>query len=184
MGKFGLSATEIGSRIGASPLEVNRLLKDQGFLYGEPGAYGLTPKGEEFGVQRSHDNGYGGYAARSWETTHFDPSITDVIDASPEKLAKVRSDISADKQAQKEARKVAQAEAEANFHAFEAKKRAAETQEEIDPQKVLLLAAGALALGLTTKGVQKCVGWYKRHRAEKAEKAESEQSDSTGPEAN
>jgi hypothetical protein len=173
VGKFGLSAAQIGSLIGATAMEVNRLLKNQGFLYGEPGAYGLTPKGEEFGVQRPHDNGYGGAAARSWETTHFDPRITDVLDASPEKLEKVRADISAVRQAQKAARKIAQAEAEANFQAFQAAKEAADTQYEIDLQKVLLVGAGLAAAVGTTIGVSKAVGWYKHKRVEKAAEEES-----------
>ena len=179
MGKFGLSATDIGLRIGATAVEVNRLLKDQGFLSGEPSAYGLTSKGEEFGVQRSHDNGYGGYALRSWETTHFDPSITDVLDSTPEKLAQVRVDISAHKQAQKAARKIAQAESEANFQAFQANKEAAELQYEIDPRKVWLVVAGVLVAAGTTYAVHKGVRWYKRKKAEKAVQAESDRGSGT-----
>lgn len=167
--KLGLSVTDIGSQIGATAVEVNRLLKDQGFLYGEPGAYGLTSKGEEFGVQRSHDNGYGGSAFRSWETTHFDPSITDVLDSTPEKLAKVRVDISARKQAQKAARKIAQAESEANFQVFQANKEAAELQYEIDWRKVWLVVAGVLVAAGTTYAVYKGVRWYKRKKAVQAE---------------
>jgi hypothetical protein len=174
VGKFGLSATEIGLRIGATPMEVNRLLKDQGFLDGEPGAYGLTPKGKEFGVQRSHDNGYGGIAYRPWETTHFDSSITQVLDSTPEKLAKVRVEISAAKLAQQAASKIAQAESEAKFHAFQAEKEAAELTYEIDPRKVLLVVAGVVVAVGTAIGVYKGVQWYRRMKAEKAAQAESD----------
>ncbi|CAN7573889.1 hypothetical protein LJR078_004327 [Arthrobacter sp. LjRoot78] len=152
-------------------MEVNRLLKDQGILYGEPGAYGLTSKGEEFGVQRYHDNGYGGFAHVSYETTHFDPSITDVLDSSPEKLAKVRADISADRQAQRAARKSAEAEADANFRASEADKETAEAENDIDP-KVWLMVGGTLVAIITFIGVKKGIDLYKRKKAEKAEKAE------------
>lgn len=180
MGKFGLSATEIGSRIGATAVEVNRLLKDQGFLYGEPGAYGLTSKGEEFGVQRSHDNGQHGLLYHvSYETTHFDPSITDVLDSSPEKLAEVRAGISADRQAQRAARKSAQEEEEANFQASRADKEAVETQYDVDPTKVLILAVGLLTAIGTAIGVTKSVEWYKRRTAEKAAQAETSSDAST-----
>lgn len=168
MGKLGLSATEIGSQIGASAMEVNRLLKDQGFLRGEPGAYGLTPKGEEFAVQRDHDNGYGGLAYRSWTFTHFDPSITNVLDAAPEKLAKVRADIAADKEARKLADKIAQDEAEANFLAAQAEKKAAATQYEIDPQKVILLVGITLVAVASAIGVREGIKWYKRKKAARA----------------
>lgn len=164
MGKFGLSASEIGSRIGATAVEVNRLLREQGFLRGQPGAYGLTAKGEAYGVQRFHDNGYGGSALRQWDTTHFDPSILDVLDSSAEMLAKVRSDISADKQAQKAARKNAQAEAEKNFLAFQAKKgsEAAQSHNRPDWRNELLLAASNVAARITASGVRKGIEWYKR----------------------
>lgn len=182
VGKFGLSATEIGSRIGASAMEVNRLLKDQGFFYGEPGAYGLTSKGEEFGVQRSHDNGQHGVYHVSYETTHFDPRITDVLDSSPEKLAKVRADISADRQAQRAARKIAEAEEDANFQASRADKEAAETQYEIDPNKVVILVVGILAAIGTAVVVTKSIEWYKRKKAEKAAHAETSSDTSSGEE--
>jgi hypothetical protein len=148
-------------------MEVNRLLRDQGFLRGQPGAYSLTSKGEAFGVQRSHDNGYGGSALRAWETTHFDPSIIDVLDSSPEMLSKVRADINADKQAQKAARKIAQAEADENFLAFQANKESegAQTRDQPDWRKVLFLAASGLAVSVTTAGVRKGVGWYNRKKA-------------------
>lgn len=162
-----LTARGIGRLIGATDVEVNYLLKDQGFLYGEPGAYGVTPKGKEFGVQRLHDNGYGGSAHRSWETTHFAPSITKVLDSSPEKLATVRRDILTRKQTLSAARKVLQAEAEARFHAFQASKEAPAVEPEIDPQKVWLVIGGIAILVAAGYGAYKGVGWYKRTKAAK-----------------
>jgi hypothetical protein len=161
----GLSARGIGKQIGATDVEVNRLLKDQGFLYGEPGAYYLTSKGEEFGVQQVHDNGYGGYAFRSWETTHFDPSITEVLDSSPDRLAKVREDILARRQAMSAARKVGQAEAEAYFQAFQASKEADKVEDGINPQKVWLVIASIVVIAGAGYGVYKGVQWYKRKKA-------------------
>ena len=62
------SAKQLGMIIGLSAKEVNNILKDKGYLAGKPGEYELTKKGEEFAELRSKDNGFGGYAARSWES--------------------------------------------------------------------------------------------------------------------
>lgn len=160
-----LSARGIGKLIGATAQEVNGLLKDQGFLYGEPGAYGLTPKGKEFGVQQVHDNGYGGFAHRSWETTHFAPDITGVLDSAPERLIKVREDILARKQALSAARKAGRDQAEAHFQAFQASKEPAKVEHEIDPQKVWLVIAGIVVIAGASYGAYKGLQWYKRKKA-------------------
>lgn len=148
-----LSARDIGNVIGASAVEVNRLLKNQDFLFGGPGAYGLTMKGGEFGVQQFHDNGYGGVAYRQWETTHFHPSITEALVSTPERLAEVRVEISA--------QKLAQAESKARLQALQA----GEGSTEIDPKKVLLAVACLAAIAGTSYGVYKGVRWYKCKKA-------------------
>ena len=160
-----LSARGIGDQIGATSVEVNRLLKDQRFLFGEPGAYFLTPKGEKFGIHQAHDNGYGGYAYRPWETTHFAPSIVEALDSSPDRLAKVREDIVTHKHALSAARKVAQAEAEANFHAFQARREPAKAEPGIDSQTAVLVIAGILVIAGAGYGVYKGVQWCRRKKA-------------------
>lgn len=66
----------MGRFLGLTAREVNKLLLDKGFLEGNPGAYGLTDKGEEYGgEEHQHDNGYGGYAHRYWETRTWDSKI-------------------------------------------------------------------------------------------------------------
>jgi hypothetical protein len=55
-----INASQIGALFGATGREINRLLMEQGFLFGEPSAYGLTPKGEEFGHSESHHRGSDG----------------------------------------------------------------------------------------------------------------------------
>lgn len=170
MGKLGLSATEIGSKIGARNTEVNRLLKDQGFLYGKPGEYGLTSKGEEYGVQRHHDDGWGGVAYRDWEETHYDPSILDVLDSSPERLAKVRADISADRLTQRAEKEAAQDEYEANYQASKAAREKADAQEEHDEAVQGLIVFGVVALVAIVIVAKKGVDGYKRRKAEKAKR--------------
>lgn len=161
VGNLEVSATDIGRRVGATAMEVNRLLEDQGFLEGEPSAYRLTPKGEEFGAQRDHGNGYGGIAYRAWETTHYDPKIIDVLDCAPGRLEKVRADISAENQEKRDAKRIAQAEADARFQKSLEDSEAAKTPDEIDPRKVAFLLAGSLVLFATVVGVRKGVAWYK-----------------------
>jgi hypothetical protein len=67
---MGKSARILGREFGRTAREMNQLLKDHGYLYGEPGAYGLTEKGEQYGEEQYHSRGTGGYAHynRSWET--------------------------------------------------------------------------------------------------------------------
>lgn len=75
-GNVGKSARIIGrEEFGLSARDMNVLLKKHGYLYGKPGAYGLTEKGKRFGEEQFHDNGYGGYAYRSWETTTWNEDL-------------------------------------------------------------------------------------------------------------
>ncbi len=67
---MGKSARVLGEEFGRSAREMNRLLRTHGYLHGEPGAYGLTEKGERYAEEVSHSRGTGGYAHynRHWET--------------------------------------------------------------------------------------------------------------------
>ncbi|MFE2531523.1 hypothetical protein [Streptomyces sp. NPDC059371] len=60
----------LGWEFGRTAREMNELLKDHGYLYGSPGAYGLTEKGQQYAEEKYHSRGTGGYAQynRSWET--------------------------------------------------------------------------------------------------------------------
>ena len=149
-------------------MEVNQLLLSQEFLHGEPGAYGLTAKGQQFGSEREHWNGYGGSAHRSWETTHYDPAIVEALDAAPDKLAEVRETIGIRKQAQKVASQIAQAEAEKNFKQLIASKETAEPDTGIDPVKVLMIVAGVVVIAGASYGVYRGVQRIKRLKAGRA----------------
>ena len=46
---MGKSARVLGWEFGRNAREMNALLKQQGYLDGEPGAYGLTEKGKQYG---------------------------------------------------------------------------------------------------------------------------------------
>lgn len=67
---MGKSARVLGQEFGRTAREMNELLKKHGYLYGNPGAYGLTEKGQQYAEEQYHSRGTGGYAHynRSWET--------------------------------------------------------------------------------------------------------------------
>jgi hypothetical protein len=60
---------------------MNALFKEHGYLDGEPGAYGLTEKGAQYGAEQENWNGYGGYAQRAWTTRTWDDSVVDALRA-------------------------------------------------------------------------------------------------------
>lgn len=67
---MGKSARVLGWEFRKTAQEMNVLLKEHGYLYGDPGAYGLTEKGEQFAQEQDHHRGTGGYSHynRYWET--------------------------------------------------------------------------------------------------------------------
>ncbi len=67
---MGKSARVLGWEFGLTAREMNELLKKHGYLYGTPGAYGLTEKGQLYAEERYHSRGTGGSAQYnpSWET--------------------------------------------------------------------------------------------------------------------
>ena len=66
------SAKQLGQIVGMSAKDVNKILRKKGYLTGNPGDYELTPKGEKYAEIRGKSNGFGGYAARSWEFLMWD----------------------------------------------------------------------------------------------------------------
>ncbi|QZY19318.1 hypothetical protein [Streptomyces decoyicus] len=67
---MGKSARVLGWEFGRTAREMNALLKEHGYLDGNPGAYGLTEKGQQYAEEQYHSRGTGGYAQYnpSWET--------------------------------------------------------------------------------------------------------------------
>src|SRR5690606_8510310 len=79
---MGKSARIIGwEDFGLNARDMNALLKEHGYLYGEPGAYGLTEKGARYGDEQHNENGYGGFAHRSWETRTWNDDLADALKA-------------------------------------------------------------------------------------------------------
>jgi hypothetical protein len=76
------SARVLGFLYGLTAMEMNILLKEEGFLEGEPGQYSVTETGRRYAAEQHHHRGTGGYAwyNRDWEQRTWDPSITDELD--------------------------------------------------------------------------------------------------------
>jgi hypothetical protein len=81
---MGKSARVLGWEFGRSARDQNALLKEHGYLDGEPGAYGLTEKGKKYAEEQYHDNGYGGYAYRGWETRTWNDETAAALKADME----------------------------------------------------------------------------------------------------
>jgi hypothetical protein len=83
---MGMSARVLGFEFGRTAREMNELLKDHGYLYGTPGAYGLTEKGQQYAEEEYHSRGTGGYAHynRSWETRTWSDGTTVALKAEME----------------------------------------------------------------------------------------------------
>ncbi len=141
------SATKLGDPLGLSGQEMNVLLKEEGFIEGEPGHYSPTEKGKEYSDELADDNGYGGYCARGWSWLVWPKSILDSIDTSDERLAEIREKTA---QERRERKVREEAEADERFRQFcEAKEDNTEKSESSSVGKVLLAigATGLVALG-------------------------------------
>lgn len=85
-----LSAKQLGVKIDLNAQEMNVLLKEEGFLDGEPGDYYVTEKGRPYADETGWSNGYGGYAARGYNYFVWDETILNMIDTNEERLASIR----------------------------------------------------------------------------------------------
>lgn len=77
------SARVLGYDLRMSAQDMNALLKEHGYLAGEPGAYGLTEKGMQFGHEEDHHRGPGGHSwyNRDWTTRTWDEEVLDALAA-------------------------------------------------------------------------------------------------------
>ena len=105
-----LSAKRLGERCGLTAEEMNILLKEEGFLSGEPGNYYPTEKGKLFVIEKGDDNGYGGYAFRGWNWFEWDERILEELDTSVEHKRYIREKTS-DEHRRRRSEKAAESEA-------------------------------------------------------------------------
>lgn len=114
MGKYGLSATEIGRPHGLNGRATNRLLEAAGFITGRPGAWSFTEKGKQFGSEIWRKNVFGeGNPDTEWPTIVFNPKILDELQITDELVATAKNRYAADLLQQRLARATTEPEAEA-----------------------------------------------------------------------
>lgn len=81
---MGMTATELAREFGRTAREMNKLLKDHGFMEGDPGEYRPTALGKQFAQAIDFDNGYGGSAHRQWGWLSWTDGLVDALKASME----------------------------------------------------------------------------------------------------
>lgn len=84
------SARNLGQKCGLTAEEMNVLLKEEGYLEGEPGNYSPTEKGQEYSEERGDGNEYGGKCAVGWHWFVWALQILDEIDLSDERITDIR----------------------------------------------------------------------------------------------
>ena len=108
---MGRSTAGLGRDLGLNSQEMNILLRDKGYLEGEPGDWKLTDKGREHAEQQHWDvpsSGHAGYV-----TTRWDDSVReDIGEVSPECKQRIDDEISARRAEQRRQRQERQAELE------------------------------------------------------------------------
>lgn len=95
------TATELGNKLGLTAQEVNCLLRDEGFLEGEPGNWKLTEKGEQYSEEYSWSNGYGGWCARGYSMPLWNSNIMNEIHITNEKKQEIKRKVKAQRAARK-----------------------------------------------------------------------------------
>lgn len=76
---MGMTATQLGALFSRGAAAMNVTLRDHGFLEGAPGAWRPTELGKQFVTYHDHDNGYGGFAHRSWGWLSWDDGLVDAL---------------------------------------------------------------------------------------------------------
>lgn len=79
---------------------MNSILKEEGYLEGEPGNYTITEKGKKYAYEQNHHCDTGGYLSynRYWTTRTWDDEITAGLDITDDRKTELRQAISFAKQ--------------------------------------------------------------------------------------
>lgn len=159
------SASFLGQPLGLTGVEMNLLLKDRGLLTGDPGAYALTQKAQQFANERYEERGNPGGSSqyfRQWPVVTWDPSVINELNVTEERKQQVRL---AARLARQE--KAAVRAAEAVDLSSQATDLGAPNSSGVDPRVVVL---GLLAAGAAIYGLYEAVPRIKARRADRARK--------------
>jgi hypothetical protein len=91
------SATALGQLYGVTGQVMNVILKELGYLEGDPGAYAVTEKGTKYAFENDHHRGPGGYSwyNRDWATRSWADDIVDNLDVTDDLKHKAQETVSA-----------------------------------------------------------------------------------------
>lgn len=111
------SATILGQDFGLTGQEMNYVLREKGFLDGNPNDYSVTEQGRPFAEEQDFQRGTGGYAQYnpSWTTRSWDESITNELDVTDDLKNEARAAVAESRRQQWDDIKAARAEADARF---------------------------------------------------------------------
>ncbi|MER5689966.1 hypothetical protein [Streptomyces sp. NPDC002205] len=158
------SARVLGQSYGLTAQEMNFILKEEGFLDGEPGNYAVTEKGKEYADEQHHSRGTGGYTQynRAWSTTTWNDEIADELEITDDRKREIRQAISDAKRRAGESDNV---DADA---ADESDGSDGDESHDSNSNGALVAAVGALLLAASAYGVYKAVPYVKRFLNDKA----------------
>jgi hypothetical protein len=157
------SARVLGQECGLTAQEMNFVLKEEGFLDGEPGNYTVTENGEKYAEEQDHSRGTGGYSwyNRAWTTRTWDDGIADELDITEDRKKEIRQAISIAKQKTNESEDEGLA-IECNSYSNEA----ADTTDANND--ALVEAVSALLVAVSAYGIYKATPYIKRWWSDKA----------------
>ena len=152
----------MGQDYGLTAVEMNILLKEEGFLDGGPGTYTLTEKGKQYADEQYDGQGTGGYLQYnpSWVTRTWRPAITEQLDVTDERKQQLREAARAARQ-QKTDLRAAQAAAfdTANI---------VDTEPNDSGPGPVALAVGLVFVAVSIYGITKLARHLKTLRTDKA----------------
>jgi hypothetical protein len=157
------SARILGQEYGLTAQEMNFVLKEEGFLDGEPGNYYVTDKGKNYAEEQDYHRGTGGYAHynRYWTTRTWDDGITNELDFTEDRKKEIRKAISIAKQ------KISDLGDE--DIAIECDNCGNDDADTTDANKdALVVAIGALLVAVSAYGIYKAAPYVKRWWIDKA----------------
>lgn len=158
------SARILGQEYGLSAQELNFVLKEEGFLDGEPGNYTVTEKGEKYAQEQDHHRGTGGYAHynRYWTTRTWDDGIVDELDITDDRKREIRAAISLSKQKANEPENNLTVDYNSYGNNY------VDSEDDNNDRDALVAAVGALLLAASAYGVYKAAPYIKRWWNDKA----------------
>ncbi len=161
------SARILGQEFGLTAQEMNFVLKEGGYLVGEPGNYFVTEKGEKYAEEQDHHRGTGGYAHynRYWTTRTWDDGIADELDITAERKREIREAISLAKQ---KLNKPEDNNLADDYNSYGNGNEYVGVADDNDNKDALFAAVGALLLAASAYGVYKAAPHIKRWWNDKA----------------